>query len=63
MQFSDVIRGLTNVQASSLSAMPDLNPELKQVAPVDQAIAHTLSYIEGPKFAPQVLTTKASALI
>ena len=68
MKFSELVTALetsphSGVQASSLSVRPQLDPELKKAAPVDDAIASDLSYIEGGKFARQVLTTQASALI
>jgi len=48
---------------SSLDSHPDLDPDLTGAAPVESAPSGTLSYIEGGKFAAQINTTTASALI
>ena len=39
------------------------DPDIQGVAAIDEASAATLSYIEGEKFADQIATTQASALI
>jgi UDP-3-O-[3-hydroxymyristoyl] glucosamine N-acyltransferase len=51
------------VTASSLDENPALNPILTGLAPIDAAIAGTISYIEGDKFAKFVASTAASGLI
>jgi UDP-3-O-[3-hydroxymyristoyl] glucosamine N-acyltransferase len=65
MKFNEVIEKLGDraITASSLNSHPHLNPTLEGVAPVEQAPPHTLSYIEGEKFAKILATTTASALI
>lgn len=62
MKFSDLVSKLSP-QAHSFESHPQLNPELKTIMPVDQALVNTLSYIEGDKFAKMVAKTTASALI
>lgn len=64
MKFSEIIQKLElAVESSSLKLQVDLDPEIIGIAPVDQATAGTLSYIEGKKFASQVGKTSASVLI
>ncbi len=64
MKFSAVVQQLgVAIQNSSLDTRPDLDPELSGVQAVDAATPGTISYIDGAKFAPQVQTTGASALI
>lgn len=68
MKFSKLVTALesnahSGVQASSLTAQSQLDPVLTKAASIEGAIATDLSYIEGGKFAQQVLTTQASALI
>ncbi len=62
MKFSDLIPQLSP-QHHSLDSHPHLNPELTNIAPIDQACVNSLSYIEGDKFARNIAITKASALI
>ncbi len=62
MKFSDIINQLSP-KSHSLIDNPDLNPDLKGITSIQDAIAHTLSYIEGEKFAKMIETTEASALI
>ncbi|MEM8809172.1 MAG: UDP-3-O-(3-hydroxymyristoyl)glucosamine N-acyltransferase [Cyanobacteria bacterium P01_G01_bin.38] len=68
MKFSDLVQRLGSTMqssdlASSLDEQPDLNPEIRGVDAIATAPPHTLSYIEGAKYAAQVETTQASALI
>ena len=64
MKFSKVLEQLDTVAISnSLSHNPECDPEITGVSAVDEASAGTLSYIEGGKFAAQVKTTAASALV
>lgn len=64
MKFSEIVQKLGAAASNnSISANQDCDPEISGLAPVDHADAGTLSYIEGPKFAVYVATTKASALI
>lgn len=62
MKFSDIVNKLSP-QLSSLNANPNLNPNLDRIMAIDEAVAHSLSYIEGEKFARMVKQTAASALI
>jgi UDP-3-O-[3-hydroxymyristoyl] glucosamine N-acyltransferase len=62
MKFSHLISQLTPTQ-TSLDSHPDRDPDLTGAAPVESAPPGTLSYIEGGKFATQINTTTASALI
>uniref|UniRef100_A0A832H4F0 UDP-3-O-acylglucosamine N-acyltransferase n=1 Tax=Oscillatoriales cyanobacterium SpSt-402 TaxID=2282168 RepID=A0A832H4F0_9CYAN len=64
MKFSDLVQRLGVAPAhSSLSSHPNLDPDLAGVMAVDEAKPGTISYIDGAKFAGQVSTTSASALI
>jgi UDP-3-O-[3-hydroxymyristoyl] glucosamine N-acyltransferase len=64
MKFSKIVEKLSNsAECSSLSLNPDLDPEISGVAQIDEASPHTLSYIEGAKFAAMVGKTAAGALI
>ena len=62
MKFSDIISQLSP-ESHSLNQNPELNPEIVTITPIQGAIAHSISYIEGDKFAKMVATTPASALI
>ena len=64
MQFQEIIKRLdTLAQNNSLALNPDLNPQITGIAAIERATSHTLSYIEGPKFAAMVAKTGAAALI
>lgn len=68
MKFSELVTALegashSGVKGSSVAIQADLDPELHRAASVDAAKASELSYIEGGKFARQILSTQASALI
>ncbi len=63
MKFSEIVQTLGLTEASSLSQAPDRDPEISQLAAVDNAAAGSLSYVEGGKFASYVGKTGASALI
>ncbi len=63
MKLSTIAEKIRITTASSLNANPDHDPDITGVAAVDEAVAGTLSYIEGDKFAASVDTTAASALI
>ncbi|MUL37044.1 UDP-3-O-(3-hydroxymyristoyl)glucosamine N-acyltransferase [Gloeocapsopsis dulcis] len=64
MKFSEVVQKLGEAAANnSLNLYKDCDPNLTGLAPIEEAAAGTLSYIEGAKFASQVGTTQASALI
>ena len=64
MQFQEIITRLGTVaKNNSLNRDRELNPEIKGVAAIDEAVANTLSYIEGGKFASAIATTQAAALI
>jgi len=61
MKFSEIVHKLGDSVISS--NLPANDIEITGVAAVDEATSNTLSYIEGAKFASQIATTKASALI
>lgn len=64
MKFSEVIQRLGISSAhTSLQDRPDLDPDVIGVTSIDAAQADQLSYIDGAKFAAQVQTTAAKALI
>lgn len=64
MKFSQIIRQLGEAAASnSLSLNKDHDPEITGLAAIDKANPHTISYIEGAKFAAELNNTKASAVI
>ncbi|MGC1308755.1 MAG: UDP-3-O-(3-hydroxymyristoyl)glucosamine N-acyltransferase [Phormidesmis sp.] len=76
MKFSQVIAALGDeVVESSLKlageavgasdAQPDLaaDPDLKELAAIQEATARSLSYVEGSKFASYIATTGAGALV
>lgn len=58
MKFSELVKTL-----NAPTAHGPHDPELNGVAAIDEAEAGQLSYIEGAKFAAQVATTRAGALI
>ncbi|MBO1351943.1 MAG: UDP-3-O-(3-hydroxymyristoyl)glucosamine N-acyltransferase [Hormoscilla sp. GUM202] len=61
MKLSEIVDKLGD--AANNNSLADMNPEITGVAPVDAAAPNTLSFIEGAKFASQVVRTAASALI
>ena len=63
MKFSEIVQTLNLTEASSLAQSPERDPEISQLAAVDNAPGGALSYVEGGKFAAYVGTTEASALI
>jgi UDP-3-O-[3-hydroxymyristoyl] glucosamine N-acyltransferase len=65
MKFSELLEQVEAdlVQSDSLTLGDNCNPVLNGVAAVETAQAGMISYIEGDKFAAQVDTTAASALI
>lgn len=64
MQFQEIIAKLGKLaKHNSLESNGDLNPEITGVAAVDEARAGELSYIEGGKFAAEIQSTQAQALI
>lgn len=63
MKLSELVEKLSAVNGQPLRSSLGDNVELTGVAAVDAAIAGQISYIEGAKFAAQVQTTAASALI
>ena len=63
-KFSEIVAKLDQTTTShSLTSQPNCNPNIRGVAPIDQAKTGNISYIEGPKFAAMVGKTSASALI
>lgn len=63
MKFSEWVAKLSTVNGQQLRSHGDADLEVVGVAAVNEATAGMLSYIEGGKFAVQVHTTQASALI
>ncbi|PSB30328.1 UDP-3-O-(3-hydroxymyristoyl)glucosamine N-acyltransferase [Stenomitos frigidus] len=63
MKFSELVEKLSTVNGQSLNATVGVDVELTAVTAVEVAGTGNLSYIEGAKFASQVKTTAASALI
>lgn len=64
MQFQEIVTKLGKAaKNNSLNRDRDLNPDILGVSAIDRAIAGTLSYVEGEKFAAQIDTTQANALI
>ncbi|NJR65858.1 MAG: UDP-3-O-(3-hydroxymyristoyl)glucosamine N-acyltransferase [Leptolyngbyaceae cyanobacterium CRU_2_3] len=63
MKFSELTEKLGVVPQSSLLLQASCNPNLIGVSALEEAQPQTLSYIEGDKFAAQLQTTAASALI
>lgn len=61
MKFSEIVQKLGD--GATNNSLPNNDVELTGLAAVDEATPDTLSYIEGTKFASQVATTSASALI
>ena len=61
MKFSDLVQKLGD--AASHNSLPDLNPDIMGVAPVDAAASDTLSFIEGANKVLKVEQTSAGALI
>jgi UDP-3-O-[3-hydroxymyristoyl] glucosamine N-acyltransferase len=60
MLFNEVVRQLGSAVASHSQ---NSNPEISGLTPIEQAAPHTLSYIEGDKFAGLIATTTAAALV
>jgi UDP-3-O-[3-hydroxymyristoyl] glucosamine N-acyltransferase len=61
MEFRTLIDRLGSAVAASSETSQ--NPQLVGVTPIDEAIAGTISYIEGDKFAHAIASTQASAII
>lgn len=63
MKFSHIVEQLSAMTGKPLQSQASQELELTGIAAIDQATPGTLSYIEGSKFAAQIQTTAASALI
>lgn len=64
MKFSEIVDNLGDIaNNNSLTTNKDFDPEITQIAAVDQASCGTLSYIDKGKFASYIGSTNASALI
>jgi UDP-3-O-[3-hydroxymyristoyl] glucosamine N-acyltransferase len=63
MKFSDLAQKLDPTAVNSLSCHPAIDPDIEGIAAIDTAPSGTLSYVDGGKFASQINTTEASALI
>ncbi|MDW8202574.1 MAG: UDP-3-O-(3-hydroxymyristoyl)glucosamine N-acyltransferase, partial [Cyanobacteriota bacterium SKYGB_h_bin112] len=62
MRFTDLVQKL-GATASSLTVLPDVQPEITGTSPIHQAQPATLSYVESTKYAPAIDHTVASALV
>jgi UDP-3-O-[3-hydroxymyristoyl] glucosamine N-acyltransferase len=63
MKFSELVERLNATAMSSLAAGLEADPEIVGVSAIEAPLPNTLSYIEGAKFADQIVTTPVSALI
>lgn len=63
MKFSEIVKKLDSGECNSLNVNQELDPEITNVAQVEQASGGSLSYIEGSKFKTMIGKTKASALV
>ncbi|NJO39608.1 MAG: UDP-3-O-(3-hydroxymyristoyl)glucosamine N-acyltransferase [Cyanobacteria bacterium CRU_2_1] len=63
MKFSELIQKLDSGASTSLMVNPSINPDIVGVSAIDEAQPNTLSYVESHKYANQIATTSASALI
>jgi len=63
MKFSELVQKLGSTDGKSLTAHAIEDIEITNVAAIDEAKPGSLSYVEGAKFAAQIKTTAASALI
>jgi UDP-3-O-[3-hydroxymyristoyl] glucosamine N-acyltransferase len=63
MKISELIEKLSAISGQPLQSAVSEDVDLTGVAAIDAAIAGQISYIEGAKFAAQIKTTAASALI
>jgi UDP-3-O-[3-hydroxymyristoyl] glucosamine N-acyltransferase len=63
MKFSELVQKLDPATLSSLAIAPSTNPDISGVAAIDKVSATQIGYIDGGKFASQVQTTQAGALI
>ena len=63
MQFQEIVTQLGSSANNNSLNKGDLNPEIVGVAAIDRADPGFISYVEGAKFATQIATTQASALI
>jgi len=61
MRFREIVDDLKTISEITVNEMD--NPEIEGVAAIEEATAHTLSYIEGNQFADYLNGTTASALI
>lgn len=63
MKFDELVELLGDAAKNNSLKSGGVNPEITGVAAVDSATSTTISYIEGAKFASEIATTRASALI
>lgn len=61
MKFSEIVEKLGEL--ATQNSLPDLDPDIIGIAPVDAATPQSISFIEGGKFAGAIAKTAASALI
>ncbi len=64
MKFSDLVQRLgIEIVNTSLAKHPDVDPDLLNIAAIDQSQPGTLSFIEGNRFSHWIHTTQADGLI
>jgi UDP-3-O-[3-hydroxymyristoyl] glucosamine N-acyltransferase len=63
MKFSQLAQQIAAADRTSLTTQPDCDPEITEVAAIEEAASGSLSYVEGAKFVAEVSKTAASALI
>ncbi|NJO72474.1 MAG: hypothetical protein HC833_01030 [Leptolyngbyaceae cyanobacterium RM1_406_9] len=63
MKFSQLAQTIAAADCTSLTNLPNCDPEIVGVAAIEEASSGSLSYVEGAKFATEVSKTAASALI
>jgi UDP-3-O-[3-hydroxymyristoyl] glucosamine N-acyltransferase len=63
MKFSQLAQTIAAADRTSLTTLPDCDPEIVGVAAIEEATSGSLSYVEGSRFVAEVGKTAASALI
>ncbi|MBD2313786.1 UDP-3-O-(3-hydroxymyristoyl)glucosamine N-acyltransferase [Desertifilum sp. FACHB-1129] len=61
MKFSEIVDKLGDL--ATQNSLPDLDPDIQGVSPIDAATPDSLSFIEGARFASKITQTTATALI
>ncbi len=63
MKFSELVEKLSAINSCSLASHVSQELEISEVAAIYEATSTSISYIEGERFAAQIKTTAAGALI